>query len=86
MLEKSAERGVLAAWTLEAARAKLSEWLDAESRIAKGLVVEIGDRRIRHVDADEVRRQIAFWRNEVDRLERLEEGKTPFQFVRTRFL
>lgn len=76
----------MAAWTLEEAQDKLNEWLDAESRIAKGQSLADGDKSIRYADASEITRKISFWRNEVDRLEKSAAGKSPFQNIRTRFV
>jgi len=76
----------MASWTLEEARAKLTLWLDAEEKVAFGQGFTMGDKSYTRVDADKISTKIRFWRNEVDRLERLDAGKSPFQIVRTRFL
>lgn len=55
-------------WTLQTAQTHLDTWLQAELAIATSQEYTIGTRRLRRADLDEVRQQIKFWRNEVDRL------------------
>lgn len=76
----------MAAWTLEEAQTKLQQWLDADSSVAKQKSVTIGDRTITHENASEIRKNISFWRNEVELIERAALGKSPFQNIRTRFV
>lgn len=73
----------MAAWTLDEAKAKLAIWLAAEEKTAQGLSTQLGDRRLTRNDADMVRRQVSFWRQEVDRLEN--PTRKTFQTIRTRF-
>lgn len=76
----------MAAWTLDEAKAKLSNWLKAEDAVALGQSMTMGDRVLTRVNADMITKKIAFWRNEVDRLEKAESELSPFQTVRTRFI
>lgn len=57
--------------TLAQAQAKLQTWLDAEDRIARAQSYTTGDgRTLTRANLAEVRRELAFWRNEVRRLDR----------------
>lgn len=55
-------------WTLQTAQTHLQTWLDAELAVATSQEYRIGTRSLRRADLDEIRQQIKFWRNEVDRL------------------
>ena len=58
----------LPAWDLETAKKHLEAWLQAELAISTGQSYQIGTKRITRADLSEVREQIKFWRNEVERL------------------
>ena len=59
----------MATWTLETAKAHLQAWLDAELAISTGQSYRIGSRQLERANLAEVRKQIAFWSNEVAKLE-----------------
>ena len=63
------------AWTLEEAKQHLQAWMEAELAVSiTGQRYKIGSREITRADLPEIRRQILFWRNEVDRLVRGRSG------------
>lgn len=54
--------------TLEHAQAQLDAWLAASLALADGKEHQVADRRVRLEDGAEVRQQIAFWQQQVNRL------------------
>jgi len=56
--------------TLAQAEQHLSEWLAADTAVAKGQGYSIGGRSLTRTNANEIRENIKFWRGEVTRLER----------------
>lgn len=54
--------------TIDFCQTMLASWLSAEAAIATGKSYVIGDRRLDRPDMPDVRKQIAFWRSELDRL------------------
>lgn len=58
------------AWTLQQAKAKAIEWMNAESTISAGQAYTIGSRSYQYANLGEVREHLQFWRDEVTRLER----------------
>ena len=76
----------MAAWTLQDAEAKLQTWLNAEDEVASAQSVSNGDQSLYRAKLEEIRVQIRFWRNEVDRLEKQAAGQSTFQRLHTRFL
>lgn len=47
--------------TLARAQSELAAWLDASTKLAKGVAVSINGRSITRADAEEVRDMINFW-------------------------
>lgn len=47
--------------TIEVAQSQLEVWLNASSKLAKGLAVSINGRSITHADGEEVRSMINYW-------------------------
>lgn len=61
-------------YTLETAKKHLNSWLEAEITISTGQSYKIGSRELRRADLKEVREQIKFWKNEVEKLEAGRKG------------
>ncbi|WZL14726.1 head-tail adaptor [Vibrio phage vB_VpaM_XM1] len=55
-------------WTLQEAQQMLQTWIDAEKAVATGQSYKIGSRSLQRVNLSEIRKQINFWRNEIDRI------------------
>lgn len=64
----------MAAWTLDEAKAKLAEWKAAETKIASKQAESVsspnGGRILTYADLAQVRRNIDFYANLVNQLER----------------
>ena len=72
------------AWiTIEEARANLKMWLDAEKAVATGQSYKIGTRSLTRASLADIRERIAYWRNEVAKLEsgRSSSGRRVFRGV-----
>lgn len=54
--------------TLEIARARLTNYLDAEAVVLRGQSYKIADRNVTRADLAEIRRGIEFWQAKVDSL------------------
>lgn len=65
----------MAGITLETARNKLEEWLEAESAVASAQSYRIGSRELTRADLASIRKQIEFWADKVAALEAVEERK-----------
>lgn len=65
-------------WTLQTAKLHLQAWLDAELAVSTGQAYKIGTRQLTRADVSEIRKQIIFWRNEVNKL----QGKGPRRVIR----
>lgn len=65
----------MAGITLETARNKLEEWLEAESAVASAQSYRIGSRELTRADLASIRKQIEFWADKVAALEAMEERK-----------
>lgn len=64
-------------WTLAQARENLAAWIEAERSIAiSGQSYRIGSRNLTRASLKEIADRIAFWRNEVARLEKCRPGGT----------
>lgn len=50
-----------ATMTLERAQSELAAWLDASTKLARGLAVSVNGRSITHSNAKEVREMINYW-------------------------
>lgn len=57
------------ALTLEQAKQKLQMWRDAEDAVATGKRYRIGTRELERPDLADIRKQIAYYENLIDRLE-----------------
>ena len=55
--------------TIEEARANLNIWLEAEKAVATGQSYKIGGRSLTRANLSDITKRIAFWRNELDKLE-----------------
>ncbi|MFH5187122.1 DUF6148 family protein [Paenibacillus sp. TAB 01] len=55
-------------WTLETAKQHLEAWLAAELAVSTGQSYKIGPRELVRANITEIRQQITFWRNEVNKL------------------
>lgn len=60
--------------TIDEARENLAMWLDAERLISTGQSYKIGNRSLTRADLSMVASRIAFWRNEIDKLENGQRG------------
>lgn len=60
--------------TIEEARDNLTMWLDAERAISTGQSYKIGTRSLSRADLSMVASRIAFWRNEIEKLENSQRG------------
>jgi len=58
----------MAGITLAQAEAQLSAWLDASTAVAQGQSYTIGARSLTRADAKEIREQIDYWENKVQKL------------------
>ena len=58
----------MSGYTLQFAQERLKLWLDAEAACATGQSYRIGGRQLQRADLAEIRAQINYWQNEVDRL------------------
>jgi len=56
-------------WTLAEAQAHLDAWLAADLAVASGQAYTIGSRSLTRADSASISKQVAFWHNEVIRLE-----------------
>lgn len=59
----------MGAWTLEFAKERLMDWLNAELAVTTGQGYQIGSQRLERANLYQVREQIKFWRDEVEKLE-----------------
>lgn len=64
-----------AAITLEQARLHLNAWLAADLKVATGQSYSIEGRMLTRANASEIRKNIAHWKAEVDRLEAGRRGR-----------
>jgi hypothetical protein len=58
---------------LEIARKHLEAWLEAELEVTTHQSYTIGSRSLTKANLSEIRKQIEYWTNEVERLENIEE-------------
>ena len=63
----------MAAWNLAEAKDFLKIWLDCEKSIAQNQAYEINGKSFTKVNAAYIRKQIDFWKTEVERLEESQE-------------
>ncbi|GEM_PF-515561 len=59
----------MAAWTLEEAKDMLKVWLDCEKAIALNQSVTIGEKTFTKTNAAHIRKQITYWKTQVEQLE-----------------
>ena len=60
--------------TIEEARENLTMWLNAERAISTSQSYKIGTRSLSRADLSMVASRIAFWRNEIEKLENGQRG------------
>lgn len=60
----------MGAWTLEVAKKHLNAWLEAEIVVSTGQSYQIGSRQLQRANLGQIKEQIKFWQNEVEKLER----------------
>ncbi len=65
----------MAAWSLDEAKQYLKEALEARSRILRAQEYGIGDKKTKRAELEQINQDIAFWRKEVERLEKIASGK-----------
>lgn len=64
------------AWiTLEKAREKLEMWLQAEEKVSTGQSYTVGSRNVTRANLAQIANRIAYWRNEVEKLEAAQNGR-----------
>lgn len=61
----------MAGISLEIAKKHLSAWLEAELEVTTHQSYTIGSRSLTKADLADIRQQIGFWKNEVERLENI---------------
>lgn len=61
----------MAGISLEIAKKHLSAWLEAELEVTTHQSYTIGSRSLTKADLADIRQQIEFWKNEVERLENI---------------
>lgn len=71
----------MAAITLEKAKEMLNAWLNAELAITTGQSYQIGSRQVTRANTSHIRKQINFWRSEVESLEKGRSGARVMRFV-----
>ena len=80
----------MAAWTLAEAKDFLKIWLDCEKSIAQNQAYEINGKSFTKANAAHIRKQVEYWKTEVERLEESQRtGKAPRRgpvMKRVRFL
>ena len=59
----------MAIWTLEEAQNHLKAWMKAEIEVASGQSYQIGSRRLDRANLYQIREQIKFWKNEIQKLQ-----------------
>ena len=65
----------MAGITLAQAQAQLDAWLAASLAVANSQEYRIGDRMLTRTDAAEVRQQVAYWQDQVNRLTAVGTGR-----------
>ena len=73
-----------AAISISTAQAKLALWLAAEETLALGQTVQMGDRTLQRANLAEVRRQIEFWEQRINRANRAISGTSVQRLVSIR--
>lgn len=58
----------MSAWSLDTAKTHLEAWLKAELAVSTGQSYRVGTRQLERANLAEIRQQITFWRNEVNKL------------------
>lgn len=71
----------MAGVTLAQAEAQLALWLAASEAVSKGQSYSIKDRSLSRVDAGEIREQVEYWNNWVQRLTRAATGRRRTRYV-----
>ncbi len=61
--------------TLEDAKQRLMDWMEADAALAAGQSYEIYGRKLSRVDAEQVRENIKFWSDQVNKIERAQSGQ-----------
>ena len=65
----------MAAITVEMAKKHLDMWLEAESEVAINQSYTIGGKSFTRADLGEIRKQIEYWDNKVQKLENIAKRK-----------
>lgn len=65
----------MAGYTLDTAKRHLEAWLEAELEVTTHQSYTIGTRSLTKANLAEIRKQIQFWKNEVEKLENIEKRK-----------
>lgn len=60
--------------TLDRAKLHLEAWLDAELAVSQGQAYTIGSRSLTRANLAEIRKQIEYWKKQVDELEVMSKG------------
>ncbi|SHJ74634.1 DUF6148 family protein [Tepidibacter formicigenes] len=63
------------AYTLEVAKKHLEAWLTAELEVTTSQSYSIGSRSLTKANLPEIRKQIQFWKNEVEKLKNISKRK-----------
>lgn len=65
----------MAGYTLVQAQAQLDVWLAADAAVASNQSYRISDRQFTRADAEQIRANIVFWRDEVNKLTGVSTGR-----------
>jgi Cys-tRNA synthase (O-phospho-L-seryl-tRNA:Cys-tRNA synthase) len=65
----------MAGFTLEIAKKHLDAWLTAELEVTASQSYSIGSRSLTKANLPEIRKQIQYWKNEVEKLENISKRK-----------
>lgn len=72
----------MSAYDLETAKKHLNAWLEAELAVSTGQSYQIGSRRLDRANLYQIREQIKYWKNEVEKIELSQRRKGKIRTMR----
>lgn len=72
----------MSVYTLEIAKKHLEAWLEAELSVSTGQSYQIGSRRLERANLHQIREQIKYWKNEVEKIELSQRRKGKIRTIR----
>lgn len=72
----------MAAYTLEIAKKHLNAWLEAELAVTTGQSYKIGSRQLDRANLYQIREEIKYWKNEVEKIELIQRKKGKVRVMR----